>query len=76
VAEAAAAQATLQVLISSLCVGRDELNRRLASSRMMQGFGVHSFRFVNAAGASVFMTFHWNPVAGTHSVVDAEKRRR
>ena len=35
----------------------------------MQGFGVHSFRFVNDAGKSVFVKFHWNPMAGTHSQV-------
>ncbi len=35
----------------------------------MQGFGVHSFRFVNDAGESVFVKFHWNPMAGTHSLV-------
>jgi catalase len=35
----------------------------------MQGFGVHSYRFVNAAGESVFVKFHWNPKAGTHSLV-------
>ncbi|MEO5659683.1 MAG: catalase, partial [Polaromonas sp.] len=35
----------------------------------MQGFGVHSFRLVNAAGESVFVKFHWNPIAGTHSLV-------
>jgi catalase len=35
----------------------------------MQGFGVHTFRFVNAAGESVFVKFHWNPKAGTHSLV-------
>jgi catalase len=35
----------------------------------MQGFGVHSFRFVNAAGESVFVKFHWNPKFGTHSLV-------
>jgi catalase len=39
------------------------------SYRTMQGFGVHTFRLVNAAGASVFCKFHWNPVAGTHSLV-------
>ncbi|MEO7338858.1 MAG: catalase, partial [Caldimonas sp.] len=39
------------------------------SYRMMQGFGVHTFRLVNAAGKSVFVKFHWEPVAGTHSVV-------
>ena len=30
------------------------------SYRMMQGFGVHTFRFVNAAGESRFVKFHWN----------------
>ncbi|MBL9037101.1 MAG: catalase [Archangium sp.] len=35
----------------------------------MQGFGVHTFRLINASGASVFCKFHWLPVAGTHSLV-------
>jgi catalase len=35
----------------------------------MQGFGVHTFRMVNAEGESVFVKFHWNPIAGTHSLV-------
>ena len=39
------------------------------SLRMMQGFGVHTFRFVNAQGESRLVKFHWNPVAGTHSLV-------
>src|SRR5687768_13015435 len=38
------------------------------SYRMMQGFGVHSFRLINARGESRFVKFHWNPVQGTHSV--------
>ncbi|HEY2418201.1 MAG TPA: catalase [Steroidobacteraceae bacterium] len=38
------------------------------SYRMMQGFGVHTFRFVNARGRSKFVKFHWNPTAGTHSL--------
>ena len=38
------------------------------SFRMMQGFGVHTFRLVNARGESRFVKFHWNPVQGTHSV--------
>ncbi len=38
------------------------------SYRMMQGFGVHTFRFVNAEGASSFVKFHWQPKAGTHSL--------
>ena len=39
------------------------------SYRMMQGFGVHTFRLVNAAGKSVFCKFHWTPMLGTHSLV-------
>jgi catalase len=39
------------------------------SYRMMQGFGVHTFRLVNADGESVFCKFHWTPKAGTHSLV-------
>lgn len=39
------------------------------SYRMMQGFGVHTFRFVNARGESRLVKFHWNPVLGTHSQV-------
>ena len=39
------------------------------SYRMMQGFGVHTYRLVNDDGESRFVKFHWNPVAGTHSLV-------
>ncbi|MCE3603996.1 catalase [Massilia sp. P8910] len=39
------------------------------SYRTMQGFGVHTFRLVNAAGESVFCKFHWTPLQGTHSLV-------
>ena len=39
------------------------------SFRMMQGFGVHTFRLVNADGESHFCKFHWTPLAGTHSLV-------
>jgi len=38
------------------------------SLRMMQGFGVHTFRLVNAEGKSTFVKFHWRPVLGTHSL--------
>ncbi len=38
------------------------------SYRMMQGFGVHTFRLVNEAGESVFCKFHWRPLLGTHSL--------
>jgi len=39
------------------------------SYRMMQGFGVHTFRLVNEQGESVFCKFHWKPLLGTHSLV-------
>ena len=39
------------------------------SYRMMEGFGVHTFRFVNAAGKARFVKFHWKPLLGVHSVV-------
>jgi catalase len=38
------------------------------SFRMMEGFGVHTFRFVTAAGDSTFVKFHWKPVLGLQSV--------
>jgi catalase len=39
------------------------------SYRMMQGFGVHTFRLVNSEGKSTFCKFHWKPILGTHSLV-------
>ena len=39
------------------------------SYRMMQGFGVHTFRLVNDEGQSVFCKFHWKPLHGTHSLL-------
>ena len=39
------------------------------SFRMMQGFGVHTYRLVNADGESVFVKFHWTPKQGTYSLV-------
>ena len=38
------------------------------SYRMMQGFGVHTFRLIAADGSSHFVKFHWRPLAGTHSL--------
>jgi catalase len=35
----------------------------------MEGFGVHTFRLVNAAGKSVFVKWHWKPLLGVHSLV-------
>ena len=37
------------------------------SLRMMEGFGVHTFRFVNARGEGRFVKFHWKPVLGIES---------
>lgn len=36
---------------------------------MMEGFGVHTFRLVNAQSKSTFVKFHWKPVLGVHSLV-------
>ncbi|WP_312792625.1 catalase [Sphingobacterium sp.] len=38
------------------------------SYRMMEGFGVHTFRFINSKGESNFIKFHWKPLLGVHSV--------
>ncbi|HEX3878098.1 MAG TPA: catalase [Bryobacteraceae bacterium] len=39
------------------------------SFRFMEGFGVHTFRLVNAAGKSTFVKFHWKPKLGLQSVL-------
>ncbi len=39
------------------------------SFRFMEGFGVHTFRLVNAEGKSTFVKFHWKPKLGLQSVV-------
>ena len=39
------------------------------SYRMMDGFGVHTFRLINAEGKSTFVKFHWKPLLGVHSLV-------
>ena len=38
------------------------------SFRMMEGFGIHTFRLINAEGKSHFVKFHWKPLLGVHSV--------
>ncbi|MFV8377026.1 catalase [Flavobacterium sp. LB1P62] len=45
------------------------------SFRMMEGFGVHTFRLINAAGESTFVKFHWKPKLGTHAVVWDEAQK-
>ncbi len=39
------------------------------SLRMIQGFGIHTFRLVNAEGESHFVRFHWRPVVGACSLI-------
>jgi catalase len=39
------------------------------SFRFMEGFGVHTFRMVNAQGKSTYVKFHWKPKLGMQSVV-------
>ncbi|VEB00017.1 hydroperoxidase II [Klebsiella pneumoniae] len=34
------------------------------SYRTMEGFGIHTFRLINAEGKATFVRFHWKPVAG------------
>ncbi|MFJ7752658.1 catalase [Peribacillus muralis] len=45
------------------------------SLRMMEGFGVHTFRFVNEEGVSHFVKFHWKPVLGVKSLVWDEAQK-
>ena len=39
------------------------------SLRMIEGFGVHSFRLINDAGGSTFVKFHWRPKLGLQSTI-------
>ena len=39
------------------------------SYRMMEGFGIHTFRLVNEQGESSLVKFHWKPRAGVHSLL-------
>jgi catalase len=41
----------------------------------MEGFGVHTFRLVNAAGKSRFVKFHWKPLKGVKSLVWDEAQK-
>jgi catalase len=45
------------------------------STRMMEGFGIHTFRFVNAQGQGRFVKFHWKPLLGVHSVAWDEAQK-
>ncbi|KQU86743.1 hydroperoxidase [Variovorax sp. Root318D1] len=45
------------------------------SFRMMEGFGVHTFRFVNNRGESHFVKFHWKPKLGIHGLAWDEAQK-
>jgi catalase len=45
------------------------------SLRMMEGFGVHTFRLVDAKGVARFVKFHWKPVLGSHALIWDEAQK-
>ena len=45
------------------------------SLRMMEGFGVHTFRLINEQGKARFVKFHWKPLLGVHSVAWDEAQK-
>ncbi|KUG05474.1 catalase [hydrocarbon metagenome] len=45
------------------------------SFRMMEGFGVNTFRLVNEQGKARFVKFHWKPLLGVHSLVWDEAQK-
>ena len=45
------------------------------SFRMMEGFGVHTFRFINDKGKARFVKFHWKPLLGLHAVLWDEAQK-
>ncbi len=45
------------------------------SYRMMEGFGVHTFRLIDAEGVARLVKFHWKPLLGTHSLVWEEAQQ-
>jgi len=45
------------------------------SYRMMEGFGVHTYRFVNEEGKATFVKFHWKPLQGMFSVAWDEAQK-
>jgi catalase len=45
------------------------------SLRTMEGFGIHTFRFVNAAGKGRFVKFHWRPTLGSYSLLWDEAQK-
>ncbi|MCT4706267.1 catalase HPII [Enterobacteriaceae bacterium H16N7] len=45
------------------------------SYRTMEGFGIHTFRMINAEGKATFVRFHWKPVAGKASLLWDESQK-
>ncbi len=45
------------------------------SFSMMEGFGIHTFRLIDARGTSRFVKFHWKPIKGIHSLVWDEAQK-
>ncbi|MDD2235190.1 MAG: catalase [Desulfitobacteriaceae bacterium] len=45
------------------------------SFRMMEGFSINTFRFINAEGIAHFVRFHWKPLLGVHSLVWDEAQK-
>jgi catalase len=45
------------------------------SLAMMEGFGVHTFRFINAQNEARYVKFHWKPILGAHSLVWDESQK-
>ena len=45
------------------------------SLRMMEGFGVNTFRLIDAEGKAVLVKFHWKPALGVHSLVWDEAQK-
>lgn len=45
------------------------------SFRMMEGFGVHTFRLIDTKGVSRFVKFHWKPLLGLQSLVWDEAQK-
>ena len=45
------------------------------SYQTMEGFGIHTFRLINAQGKSTYVKWHWKPILGTHSLVWDETQK-
>ena len=45
------------------------------SLRMMEGFGVHTFKLINKKGKATFVKFHWKPKLGVHGVAWNEAQK-